>query len=484
MTDYSLNAVIGWPVAHSLSPIIHNYWNTKYNKVRIYKKISINPDKEFLTEIKKLYQEGYTGLNITIPYKENANKCADRHSQEAQRLEVSNCLTLMPGDTEPVILADNTDAWGFQSAIENKLTLTDLPRALIFGAGGAVPALCLGLERLGFHAIDIANRSKDKADRLKEKFSAVDQIYKFEPEKINYAAYDVVINATPLGMTGFPKLKPDFSKCKKTCLITDIVYSPINTEFIKAGKRAGLTTCHGLWMLLYQAQKSYETWYKITPEIDQSLIDRLQSILERREKHIIQIGLTGSIGSGKSTTASLFSELGAARWDADQAVHNLYEKGGAAIKPMTEHFPDCVVEGAIDRQKLSADLMKNQDDFVKLEHIIHPLLQQSKDQAVSMAMKAGHDIIVFDVPLLFETDQAHLYDATIACITDEAVRRARVLERDHMTAEKYDTINLRQMSQKEKKLRADFSIATDTGVDVARRRVAQIYNYLLENYSH
>lgn len=171
------------------------------------------------------------------------------------------------------------------------------------------------------------------------------------------------------------------------------------------------------------------------------------------------LGLTGSIGMGKSTTAGLFAQMGCAIWDADAAVHRLYAAGGAAVELMRAAFPSAIVDGAVSRVALKQILAETPAAFTQLEAIVHPLLAADR-QAFREA--ATSHVLVFDIPLLFETGGDAAMDA-VACVrVDAETQRARVLERGTMTEAQFEQILAKQMPIEEKAARADFIIETDT----------------------
>ncbi|MEM7320145.1 MAG: dephospho-CoA kinase [Pseudomonadota bacterium] len=183
-----------------------------------------------------------------------------------------------------------------------------------------------------------------------------------------------------------------------------------------------------------------------------------------------RLGLTGSIGMGKSTTAAMFADFGCDLWDADAAVHRLYAQGGAAVAPVSAVFPGALVDGAINRAALRDIVTGTSDALNTLESIVHPLVAQDRAEFV---VTATADIIVFDIPLLFETGAEHGMDA-VACVTvDPAIQRERVLARGKMSAEQFEHILSKQMSNAEKCKRADFVIVTDT-LDHARQQVQTV----------
>ena len=171
------------------------------------------------------------------------------------------------------------------------------------------------------------------------------------------------------------------------------------------------------------------------------------------------LGLTGSIGMGKSTTAGFFKDAGCEVWDADAAVHRLYEKQGAAVAPLSNLFPKASIEGAISRQVLKHELQKNPDLIGQLEAIVHPLVAQDRQTFIDSAQS---DILVFDIPLLFETGADAHMNAVICVTIDEEEQKKRVLERGTMNEEMFKQVKSGQWSNSQKCEKADFVILTDT----------------------
>jgi dephospho-CoA kinase len=184
----------------------------------------------------------------------------------------------------------------------------------------------------------------------------------------------------------------------------------------------------------------------------------------------LRIGLTGSIGMGKSTTADMFRDLGVPVWDADAAVHRLYEKGGAAVEPIREMRPEAVVDGRVDRRALRAWIAEDDGALSRIERIVHPLVAEDRARFVA---EADSDMVVLDIPLLFETNAADLVDLVVVVTAPPEVQRARVLARDGMTAEEFASILLKQVPDAEKKGRADRVVPT-VSMDQTREQVARI----------
>jgi dephospho-CoA kinase len=195
---------------------------------------------------------------------------------------------------------------------------------------------------------------------------------------------------------------------------------------------------------------------------------------------VIILGLTGSIGMGKSTTGRMFADEGALVWDADAAVHRLYAHGGAAVEPLDEAFPGVIVDGAVDRARLAEALGRDETAFKRLEAIVHPLVAQDRALDLAAARAEGVRLAVLDIPLLFETGGDAFVDAVVVVTADPEVQAARVLARPGMTRERFEAILSRQMPDAEKRRRADFLVDTGRGLDAAREQVAQIVGTVLD----
>lgn len=193
---------------------------------------------------------------------------------------------------------------------------------------------------------------------------------------------------------------------------------------------------------------------------------------------MIVIGLTGSIGMGKTTTAAMFAAEGIPVNDADAVVHDLYRSD--AVEPMRQAFPGVVVDGIVDRAELARHLRENPADFARLEAIVHPLVREKEKAFLEQARAAGEGIVLLDIPLLFETGGQDRVDTVVVVSCDADIQRERVLARPGMTVEKFAMILSRQMPDAEKRKRADFIVDTGQGHDAARRQVREILTSLRE----
>ena len=187
---------------------------------------------------------------------------------------------------------------------------------------------------------------------------------------------------------------------------------------------------------------------------------------------MIILGLTGSIGMGKSTTAKLFEEAGVPVYDADAAVHKIYE--GEAAPAIEAAFPGTTADGKVDRNKLSAKVVHDPAAMKRLEQIVHPMLGASRQKFLHDAERSGAPVAVVDIPLLFETGGEKRVDAVVVVTTTPEIQRQRILERDNMTGEKLEAILARQLPDAEKRKRADFVVDTSDGLDPVRARIRDI----------
>ncbi|UDF31421.1 UNVERIFIED_ORG: dephospho-CoA kinase [Roseateles sp. XES5] len=191
---------------------------------------------------------------------------------------------------------------------------------------------------------------------------------------------------------------------------------------------------------------------------------------------MIVLGLTGSIGTGKSTTAAMFHDLGVPVHDADATVHDLYR--GEAVAPVAQKFPEALKDGVIDRKALSAVLAQSPERFGELEAIIHPLVRARENAFVARERNNGTPLVLLDIPLLFESGGESRVDKVVVVSCDPETQRARVLARPGMTEEKFALILSRQMPDAEKRRRADFIIDTGRGLEAAREQVKEIIGTL------
>ena len=193
---------------------------------------------------------------------------------------------------------------------------------------------------------------------------------------------------------------------------------------------------------------------------------------------MIILGLTGSIGMGKSATAAMFADAGIPVYDADAAVHSIYEKGGLAVEPLGERFPGVIVDGAVSRQRLRDIVMEDPESMRALERIVHPLVGETQTRFRLDAVQSGAALAVLDIPLLYETGGDQRCDYVAVVTAPPEVQRARVMAREEMSESDFEKIVAKQVPDAEKRARADFVISTAFGFDFARTHVNAIIDLL------
>lgn len=193
---------------------------------------------------------------------------------------------------------------------------------------------------------------------------------------------------------------------------------------------------------------------------------------------MIVAGLTGSIGMGKSTIGAMFRDLGAAVLDSDAVVHELYAAGGRAVQPVSELFAGVIVDGAIDRARLSAEVVGQPDAMRRLEAVVHPLVRDAQEQFIDRARSADKSLCILDIPLLFEIGAEARFDHIIVATTSAALQRQRVLARPGMNQAKFEKILSHQISDTQKRQKADHIIDTSGELAATRKQVAAVYSSL------
>ncbi len=261
-------AVIGWPIHHSKSPLIHGYWLAKAGILGSYEAIGMAPES-FVAGINDLILQGYAGCNVTIPHKETALKIADVVSDKAQSIGAANTLVFKEGK----IFADNTDGIGFINNLKQGAPdwHASAGTALVLGAGGAARAIVYALLQEGAQKVIIANRTLEKAKTLADFFGDKVNAVPLNAIQKTLKETQTLVNTTALGMTGQPKLIIDISSLPKSALVTDIVYNPLSTDMLKQAQNHGLVTVDGLGMLLHQAVPGFEAWFGVRPVVDAGL---------------------------------------------------------------------------------------------------------------------------------------------------------------------------------------------------------------------
>ena len=269
-------AIIGNPISHSLSPTLHNYWFNKYNINAEYELLNIR-DSEIPTIINKIKKKEIKGINVTLPYKKSVIPFLSKTINDANETHSVNTIML---DEDDSLIGENTDVFGFQAAylksIPNQEKKTK--KILILGAGGVAPSIIFALLKSNFSNISLANRTYEKSLFLKKNFKGV-AVIRWDEISLHLNKFDIIINATSLGLKPSDDFKIDFSNFKKSMIFIDTIYNPSQTNMIKYFKSKNLRSYNGLNMFIYQGQKAFYLWNKINPEVDDALLKLLESKL-------------------------------------------------------------------------------------------------------------------------------------------------------------------------------------------------------------
>lgn len=268
MTSLPVAGVVGSPIHHSKSPLLFSHWLSQMGLRGSYVPLHVQ-DGDFETVIRTLPKMGFVGVNVTLPHKVNAIRIADRVTDRATLAGAANTLTFL---RDGEILADNTDSYGFITNLKHGAPDWDAKKgiATVLGAGGAARAVIAALLHAGCPNILLSNRTKAKAQAFRTEFgSRVEVVDWLEAGSAIEAAYTLV-NTTSLGMVGQPELRVPVDGLSAEQVVTDIVYTPLETNLLQEAKRAGAVTVDGLGMLLHQAVPGFERWFGQKPVVDEA----------------------------------------------------------------------------------------------------------------------------------------------------------------------------------------------------------------------
>jgi shikimate dehydrogenase len=260
--------VIGWPIAHSRSPIIHNYWLAQHGIDGLYEKREVKPEelRDFLSTLEA---QGYVGCNVTIPHKETARALVPNLDEVVKRTGSLNTIYVRNG----VLNATSTDGEGFW--LNLKASVPDFEpkgaRAIILGAGGSARAVVDRLVRVGFGEVWLLNRTEARARELAAGYGQ--NVKVLAPDRFGNESKtaSLLVNTTSQGMKGQPELEVDLSALPSSAVVADLIYVPLETELVKRAKARGLKAVGGLGMLLHQATLGFKLWFGVKPEVTQEL---------------------------------------------------------------------------------------------------------------------------------------------------------------------------------------------------------------------
>jgi len=267
--------IIGNPITHSLSPILHNYWFKKYNIEANYSLLNVT-EENLKNVINKIKDKELSGINVTLPYKQKIIPFIDKLINDAQHTNSVNTIFL---NNDNIVIGENTDVFGLQAAYLKEISNAENKKALVIGAGGVSSSVIFSLEKSKVKNISIINRTHEKSLFLKKKFHFLN-VLEWKSLKQEISRFDIIINATSLGLKDGKDFEFNFENTKDDLIYIDTIYNPLETKTLRFLKENKIKTFNGLEMFIYQGQKSFYLWNKINPEIDDKLLELLISKLK------------------------------------------------------------------------------------------------------------------------------------------------------------------------------------------------------------
>jgi shikimate dehydrogenase len=276
--DSKAACVIGWPVEHSRSPLIHGYWIRQLGLDAAYRREAVPPER-FADFVAHLADRGYGGANVTVPHKEAALELS-KPDALAQAVGAANTLWLADG----VLRATNTDVEGFVASLDAGAPgwAAQVESAVVLGAGGAARAIVFGLMERGVRRVHVVNRSFDRATALQRRFGERVVPSRWDQRNDLLADGRLLVNTTTLGMAGQPPLEIDLTRLAAAAVVADIVYAPLVTPLLAAARARGLRTVDGLGMLLHQAVGAFARFFGVRPQVTQALRTLVEADLMRQ----------------------------------------------------------------------------------------------------------------------------------------------------------------------------------------------------------
>ena len=266
---FLLAGVMGWPVTHSRSPLLHNYWFRQHNLAGTYVPLAIAP-AGLNAALRALYPLGFAGCNLTLPHKQEAMNCVDEVDVVAKSIGAISCVVVRPDGS---LAGTNNDCYGFIQSIRQEQPgwRADAGTSVVVGAGGGARAVCYALAETGVKAIRLVNRTFERAKKIAEDFAGPIKALPWEQrhEALDRAA--MVVNTTSQGMLGQSPLDLELDKLPSRALAVDIIYIPLETPFLRAARQRGNPTINGLGMLLHQGRPAWRAWFGIEPAVTAEL---------------------------------------------------------------------------------------------------------------------------------------------------------------------------------------------------------------------
>ncbi|WP_413204529.1 shikimate dehydrogenase [Rhodospirillum sp. A1_3_36] len=271
-------AIIGWPVSHSLSPVVHGTWLARHGIDGAYVPLSVQPERAEQA-FRALPALGFAGANVTVPHKVTAMGCMDAVTERARRIGAINTIICEPDGS---MVGDNTDGYGFlQNVLQAHPDWDPAARAaVVLGAGGGARAICATLLDVGCPRLTLVNRNRGRADALAEDLGGPITVTDWTGLPHALEGAGILVNTTSLGMQGQPPLEIDLGALSASTLVNDIVYAPLETDLLRRARDRECRVVDGLGMLLHQARPAFEAWFGINPQVDEDLRRR---VLEARK---------------------------------------------------------------------------------------------------------------------------------------------------------------------------------------------------------
>jgi shikimate dehydrogenase len=274
---FRLAGVMGWPVAHSRSPMLHSYWIDRLGLAGAYVPLPVRPER-LSDAIKGLSALGFAGCNLTIPHKEAAMRLVDRVDPLAKRIGAINTIVV---ERDGSLSGSNTDVYGFIESVREAKPdwRADAGPAAIMGAGGSARAVVASLAERGAKEVRVSNRTFGRAQQLAIDFGAPVRAIPWKQRHDAIDGASLLVNATNQGMVGEPPLDLSLDRLPKSTLVCDIVYVPLETPLLKAARQRGNSAVNGLGMLLHQARPAFKAWFGVLPEVTPDLRRRLEATI-------------------------------------------------------------------------------------------------------------------------------------------------------------------------------------------------------------
>ena len=274
---FLLAGVMGWPVMHSRSPLIHNHWFKVHGMAGTYVPLAI-PQEGLAKALRAMHPLGFSGCNLTIPHKQTAMEIVDEVSDAARSIGAISCVTLRPDGS---LMGSNNDAFGFIRNLkqEQPSWRADAGPAVVIGAGGGSRAICYGLMQEGVKEIRLLNRGFERAQTIADEFGAPISAYPWSQRHDVMDGAALVVNTTSQGMVGQTALDIQLDRLPLSALAADIVYVPLETPFLAAARQRGNRTVDGLGMLLHQGPLAWKAWFGIEPAVTAELRSLVEASL-------------------------------------------------------------------------------------------------------------------------------------------------------------------------------------------------------------